>query len=405
MKLLSQITIHREQSDAAIQLLHGDLTAIPPEHAADLLVVSAFPNDYVPFPKTLMAALYNKGINVGEMAKNKEIDLRSQLGCWLSKPVSKEQQEQFNFKQILCFEPGAKVHDDKTIVGNIFRCINAFAFEKQNNVIAMPVVASGNQKVALDKILPAIVEAAIFWLENGLPLKSIKLVLYSDDQVMEALPQFNSIKQDYETKKSEIKKAAKSPGLQKEFLKNSERGITSEGFSGSRSLEPNLGSSHEDDISDDISSSENSNQEPNSVSEISSEKMDSYDFFISYAHTHSELINKFVLKLKEKNVKLRIFYDKDSIPPGGMWIKQISDTIRKSKKVLIFLSPDYDNSPVCWDEFQCAKLLEYNLKTSVIQTIYLYKHELPLIMGIYSYLDCREGDVNKLFEAIPKLIS
>jgi hypothetical protein len=103
MELLSQITIHREQSDAAIQLLHGDLTAIPPEHAADLLVVSAFPNSYVPIPKTLMAALYDKGIYVGEMAENKEIDLRNQLGCWLSKPVSKEQQEQFNFTQILCF--------------------------------------------------------------------------------------------------------------------------------------------------------------------------------------------------------------------------------------------------------------------------------------------------------------
>ncbi len=405
MKLLSQIKIHRELNDAAIQLLHGDLTSIPREHAVDLLVVSAFPNDYVPFPKTLMAALYNKGVNVGEMAKNKEIDLRTQLGCWLSKPVSNDKQEQFNFKQILCFEPGAKVHDDKTIVGNIFRCINAFAFEKQNNDIAMPVVASGNQKVALDKILPAIVEAAIFWLENGLPLKSIKLVLYSDDQVMEALPQFNSIKQDYETKKSEIKKTAKSPGLHKELLKNSERGITSESFSGSRSLETNLGSSHEDDMSDDFSNNETENLKPETVTDMSSEKMENYDFFISYAHTHSELINKFVLKLKEKDVKLRIFYDKDSIPPGGMWIKQISDTIRKSKKILVFLSPDYDNSPVCWDEFQCAKLLEYNLKTSVIQTIYLYKHEIPLIMGIYSYLDCREGDMDKLLEAIPKLIA
>ena len=405
MKLLSEITIHREQNDAVIQLLQGDLTAIPPEHAADLLVVSAYPNNYEPVPKTLMAALYNKGIVVGEMAKNKEIDLRAQLGCWLSFPLQKEQQEQFNFKQILCFEPGAKVQEDKTVVGNIFRCINAFAFEKQNNVIAMPVVASGNQKVALNKILPAIVEAAIFWLENGLPLKSIKLVLYSDEQVTESLPQFENIKQDYESKNIEIKKAAKSAELSKNLLKKSERGILSESFSGSRSLEPNFGSSPENKIPDDFSISETENQEPDSVSNVSPEQLDYYDFFISYAHTHSELINKFVSKLKEKNVKLRIFYDKDSIPPGGMWIKQISDTIRKSKKILVFLSPDYNNSPVCWDEFQCAKLLEYNLKTSVIQTIYLYKHELPLIMGIYSYLDCREGDMDKLLEAIPKLIS
>ncbi len=147
MKLLSQIIVHRQQKDATIQLLQGDLTAIPAEHAADILIVSAFPGSYEPYSKTLMAALYQKGIFIGEMAKNKEIDLRSQLGCWLSKPVSDEQQKQFNFKQILCFEPGAEVHEDKAVVGNIFRCINTFAFEQQNNVIAMPVVASGNQKV------------------------------------------------------------------------------------------------------------------------------------------------------------------------------------------------------------------------------------------------------------------
>src|ERR1039457_6211919 len=32
------------------------------------------------------------------------------------------------------------------------------------------------------------------------------------------------------------------------------------------------------------------------------------------------------------------------------------------------LSPDYSASPVCWDEFQCAKLKEYNTRTSVRRT-------------------------------------
>ncbi len=403
MKLLSQITIHREQNDAAIQLLQGDLTEIPGEHAVDILVVSAYPNSYEPVPKTLMAALFNKGIIVGEMAKNKEIDLRAQLGCWLSKPVNKEQQEQFNFKQILCFEPGARVYEDKAVVGNIFRCINAFAFEKGNNVIAMPVVASGNQKVSQDKILPAIVEAAIFWLGNGLPLKSIKLVLYSDDQAGEGLPQFNKIKQDFESKTSDVKIAVKSPVLRENQVKKSIKRSSFREFPGS--LSNKFKSSPEDDMPDEFSYEETEYSEPDKESPINTAKKDNYDFFISYAHTHSELINKFVEQLKEKDSKLRIFYDKDSIPPGGLWIKQISDTIGKSKKVLVFLSPDYDNSPVCWDEFQCAKLLEYNRKTSVIQTIYLYKHELPLIMGIYSYIDCREGNLDKLLETIPKLIS
>ena len=401
MKLLSQITVHRKQNDATIQLLHGDLTAIPQEHAADILIVSAYPGSYEPYNETLMAALYHKGVIVGELAENKEIDLRDQLGCWLSKPLSEEQQKQFHFKQILCFEPGNEVHEDKTVVGNIFRCINAFAFEKQNNVVAMPVVASGNQKVSLDKMLPAIVETAVFWLENGLPLQSVKLVLYSDDQVKEALLKFLIIKKEYETSNDlkeivKYRSTAKTRLVKKPYKVNARDNKNYHKKSGDTYEESEGFSFEEVEYPKTVKSSE-------SVKKIE----DNYDFFISYAHTHSNLINSFVEYLKQKNSNLRIFFDKDSIPPGGLWIKQISDTIQKSKKVLVFLSPDYDKSPVCWDEFQCAKLLEYNRKKSVIQTIYLYKYEneMPLIMGIYSYLDCREGDLQKLFEAIPKLIS
>jgi len=61
------------------------------------------------------------------------------------------------------------------------------------------------------------------------------------------------------------------------------------------------------------------------------------------------------------------------------------------------LSPDYTASPVCWDEFQCAKLKEYNTRTAVIKTVRLYsEHDLPPIMGIHSYVDCVEGDLSKL---------
>ncbi|MGZ8554565.1 MAG: toll/interleukin-1 receptor domain-containing protein, partial [Chitinophagaceae bacterium] len=96
-----------------------------------------------------------------------------------------------------------------------------------------------------------------------------------------------------------------------------------------------------------------------------------------------------------------------SIPPGGLWIQQISAAIQQANKVLIFLSPDYDNSPVCWDEFQCAKLMEYNRKKSIIQTVYLYGHketEMPVIMGIYSYIDCREGSTEKIQQCVQKLL-
>jgi hypothetical protein len=389
MKLLSQIIIHRKKDDVSIQLLQGDLAAIPREHATDIVVISAFPGNYEPYRNTLIGALFDKGVNVGEMAKNKDVNLVSQLGCWLSKPLSNEQQKLFNFQRILCFEPGNVALENETVVSNIFRCINTFAFDEQYNVLAMPVVASGNQKIPLDKMLPATLEAAIFWLEGGLPLKSIKLVLYRDDQVKASLADFNRIKHDYESDRSkadEVDIFEKKRSSKQEKASRSIAGAVS----GPATYE--------------VLSSEDTLiiGKPVPISEEES----GYDYFISYAHTHSDLIKSFVQNMKLKNNKLRIFYDKDSIPPGGLWIKQISDTIQKANKVLVFLSPDYDNSLVCWDEFQCAKLMEYNKRKSIIQTIYLYnyKNEMPPIMGIYSYLDCREGDTEKLKACITKIL-
>src|ERR1700750_250677 len=106
MEVLSEIAINRPgQGNAVIQLLQGDLSAIPKEQAADILVLSAYPGSYVPVPHTLIAALQDKGLSVEQLAVNKEIDLRDQLGCWLSKPLTPVQQQQFNVKKILCFEP------------------------------------------------------------------------------------------------------------------------------------------------------------------------------------------------------------------------------------------------------------------------------------------------------------
>ena len=51
--------------------------------------------------------------------------------------------------------------------------------------------------------------------------------------------------------------------------------------------------------------------------------------------------------------------------------------------------------------------MEYNRKKSIIQTVYLYGYketEMPPIMGIYSYIDCREGSTEKLNACIQQLL-
>ena len=429
MQLLDQIVVKRGSNvQAVIQLLQGDLTAIPKDQAIDILILSAYPGSYVPVPTTLIAALNDKGISIEEMAKHKAIDLRDQLSCWLSEPLTTPQQEQFNFRKILCFEPWLNSTDPGAVVGNIFRCINTFAFSESVNVIAMPMLASGRQRVPIEKMLPAMLDASIFWLESGLPLTCIKLVLLTDEQTKAALPVFVRAKQQNELKQSvragnisgtdaliEIKKQEQVPGegamqiiaseineiAQKENIRPEVMPAPAAAAKSTpRNTAPPAATASPAAATTTAPSKADSNETKPATADNSQ-----YDYFISYAHKHADIIEAFVENLSKANNKLTVFYDKSSIPTGSLWIKQISDAIQKSKKILIFLSPDYSNSPVCWDEFQCAKLMEYNSKKEMIQTIYLFNDTaMPLIMGIYSWADCREGDKDKLQKIVTQLL-
>jgi hypothetical protein len=372
MQLLSTISVQNGKQ-AVIELLQGDLSMLPEEHAADILVVSAYPGKYKPTRGSLLGALHEKGLAIEELSQHKMVDLRQQLGCWLSDHLTAAQQKQFNFSHILCFEPWLHSDAPEEVVSNIFRCINTFVFDDDHNVVAMPLLATGNQKVAIKKMLPALLEEAIFWLEQGLPLNYIKLVVYEEIHLEDALQIFNDKKIEYEPalKSSTMSRPTGAPAMPMQA-----QPLPAAPAMAEKTMAPPA---------------------PPKLTE-------QYDYFISYAHKQTELVNSFVEAIRKHNKDLNIFYDRSSIPPGGLWIKHISDAIQRSRKVIILITPDYCNSPVCWDEFQCAKLIEYNTRKPVIQTIYLYEEKsLPPIMGIYSYIDCREGDLEKLMEATRSL--
>jgi hypothetical protein len=381
MQLLSEIIVNGA-SHSAIQLLQGDITAIPEEYRVDILVVSAFPNDYTPLPGSIMYALHEKGIDVGELAKDKAVDLVEQLGCWLSNPLGSEQQAAFNIKQILCFEPSRQAGEPETVVGNIFRCINNFAFEDHINTIAMAVLASGKQRVPIERMLPAMLDACIFWLESGIPLYSIKLIVHTDAQAQAALPLFDLARQQHASNPAQSLKSPVQP---------SQAAGSLHGFAAPPPPPPVAAPGQA------LSPIPPAPLAPPALPVPPTVTGGDYDFFISYSHVQTPEVAELVKALKEKDSKLNIFYDRSSIPPGALWIKLISDAIQHSKYVVCILSPQYRNSDACWDEFQCAKAKEYRTKKPVIKTINLLTDtDMPLIMAVYSYIDCTEGDLGKL---------
>lgn len=177
MELLETLVVHHGSETKYIKLYHGDLTAIPAAEAVDLLVVSAFPNDYLPTRSSLIGALNLKGLSVSALAQDKEVDLRQSFSCWLSKEIHPVDPG-LQFRRILCFEPLVRGRPPE-VVGDIFRSIMPFVYDDPPiKSIAMPVVASGDQQIPLEVMFAPLLDAAVHWLAHGIPVETIKIVEY-----------------------------------------------------------------------------------------------------------------------------------------------------------------------------------------------------------------------------------
>lgn len=85
-----------------LEIQHGDILQC--QEQFDVLVVSAFQDDYQPIAGTLIGGLKNIGIDVARLAENPEYDLRSNQPIWLSRQLP----EQLPFRRIACIELSPK---------------------------------------------------------------------------------------------------------------------------------------------------------------------------------------------------------------------------------------------------------------------------------------------------------
>ena len=177
-ELLDKIDIVDQTTTRRIALYKGDLSAIPIEHRVDILVVSAFPNDYQPTQNSLIGALQRNGLSLGELANAKLHDLRDTCAFWISQPIAGSALR-LNIGQIACFEPEV-LGSPPSLVGDLFRGLFPFLDDRKNKVVAMPLLASGDQRWPADLMLSSILDAASHWLARGLGISELKIVTRGD---------------------------------------------------------------------------------------------------------------------------------------------------------------------------------------------------------------------------------
>jgi hypothetical protein len=179
--LIDSVDILDGSTTRRIALYEGDLTEIPKEHRADILVVSAFPNDYAPTSTSLIGSLYKRGLSVDDLAEVKAHDLRATCGFWLSKPIEGAAAA-LNIGRIACFEP-LMLGSPGSIVGDLFRGLFPFLDDRKDQVVAMPVLAAGDQESPSGEMLSSILDAASRWLARGLAISELMIVERAPDRV------------------------------------------------------------------------------------------------------------------------------------------------------------------------------------------------------------------------------
>jgi hypothetical protein len=191
MHLIDSIHIQHLGKTRVINLAVGDLSCLPADHAVDALIVSAFPDDYVPMLGTLIAALEQRGVSVASLAERKAVDLREFASCWLSEVV---EHQDAGFQRILCFESAYRGKPTE-VVGDIFRAIIPFtAGPSPICSVAMPLVATGDQGEDANEMLCALVNASVHWLNSGMPLDRITIVLHPTEELEPLQQTFASVK-------------------------------------------------------------------------------------------------------------------------------------------------------------------------------------------------------------------
>ena len=338
MILLDTLKVYHGSEERLIELYRGDLTDLKPEEAVDILVVSAFPNDYLPTRTSLIGALYRKGVSVEQLARSKEVDLRQTFSCWMSQEVAASHSG-IQFKRILCFESSWR-GTPPSVIGDIFRALAPFlGGEPPMSTVAMPIVASGDQEYGVSEMLPPLIDAAVHWMTLGLPLKRLKIVAYSEVQAAQAKELFAELKKKHSSPPFEAKQDSK------------------------------------------------------------------YDVFISYAHEDVNAAALIAKELQSLQPDIRIFMDRMSINIGAAWQPEIFEAIDGCRKVLALFSPSYLQSKVCKEEFNIAWVRSREADEDCVFPIFLLSASLPTYMKYRLYVDCREGDENKLRTACSNLLS
>ncbi|KAK7104240.1 uncharacterized protein [Littorina saxatilis] len=332
-----------------VQLLFGDITQLPIDEKVDFIFVSAFPGDYTPVSGTMVYALKkNFDLKLGKVAQTKEADLRRRFNCWVSKPLS----DHMPYKRLVCFERMNRFEGLPDQISGLFRAMMA-VFNNEDKTVITPLLATGNQGNSDAIVLRAIVKAACHWIKAGLPLRCLKIVIYTDKPQTISGPQKNLL------------------GL---FAKQKMMW-------------------------------ENSKYEEEKKTE-----QKKFDVCLSYSEKDAELASRVCKDLQKVHGSIVIHKEQFSYNHEEVWQEQIFTVMVQSYKIVAILTPSYVDEVECLEQYNLALCCNRLTGAEVLAPFYLQTIDaFPSYMALIQYSECRvrkEGETaeEKMLTACTMLI-
>jgi hypothetical protein len=129
-------------------------------------------------PSSLIGALDRIGVSVEQLSRSKQMDMREDFSCWLSKPIFGKSP----FRQLLCIESGWRGTLPE-IVDDLFRAVAPLFITFHGGSLAMPIIGAGDQGWPFEQMLGSLLRTAWSWLNRGLSISVMKIVVHPENIV------------------------------------------------------------------------------------------------------------------------------------------------------------------------------------------------------------------------------
>ncbi|XP_077863470.1 uncharacterized protein LOC144347221 [Saccoglossus kowalevskii] len=338
------IAVFTESGECKIELCFGDITKLKKEDAVDIMMLPSFNDSQGSLPPIVNSIarslnLLRSKLGMDSVSRDREEELSKNHSWWWSKPLS----ERYKFRRLVCCEIKRVVHElfePAEYVRGMFRCLVS-VLNNPNGSVIIPLTGMLGNKGSLDMVLKNVVEGSIHWIKAGLPLKLLKVVMCTEDELKSGREQYRNVcvvfaelKEKYDTKL---------------FI----------------------------------------------AKEVTLE----YDVCLSYHEKDVSTAGKIRQCLRKENDKIKIFEETEDIGDEEVWHEIFYQNIRKSTRVIAVLSPAYMESTRCMEQYNIALCHNRKSKRDVLAPFYV---ESVVTMPVYMEL-VQNHDVKKIQTACKNL--